>query len=59
MNEGRPGGQVRIMTDQREAAILAGFSKAETLQLLSYLHRLLDNSEKLEQISEQGLSGGE
>lgn len=51
--------RIRIMTDQREAAILTGFSKAETLQLLSYLHRLLDNTGKLEQINEQGLNGSE
>ena len=51
--------RIRIMTDQREAAILTGFSKVETLQLLSYLHRLLNNAGKLEQINEKGLNGSE
>ncbi|HBR97495.1 MAG TPA: MarR family transcriptional regulator [Gammaproteobacteria bacterium] len=43
------------MTDAREAAILAGFSKAEVFQLLSYLHRLSENTRKLEQIAAEGI----
>ncbi|WP_136440924.1 MarR family winged helix-turn-helix transcriptional regulator [Pacificoceanicola onchidii] len=48
--------RISEMTDAREAAILAGFSKAEVFQLLSLLHRLSENSEKLEKIASEGLS---
>lgn len=47
--------RISKMTDAREAAILDGFSKAEVFQLLSFLHRLSDNTEKLEQIANEGM----
>ena len=47
--------RISKMTDAREAAILEGFSKAEVFQLLSFLHRLSDNTEKLEQIASDGM----
>lgn len=39
--------KVHEMTKMREATILNGFSKAETHQLLSFLHRLSDNADAL------------
>ncbi|MDG2090425.1 MAG: MarR family winged helix-turn-helix transcriptional regulator [Gammaproteobacteria bacterium] len=46
--------RVYEMTKIREAAILKGFSKAESHQLLSYLHRISENAEVLVEIAEQG-----
>lgn len=42
------------MTDEREKAILSGFSKAEVFQLLSFLHRLSENAQELKRIAEDG-----
>lgn len=47
--------RISMMTDEREAAILDGFSKAEVFQLLSFLHRLSENTEKLERIASEGM----
>lgn len=49
--------RISMMTDEREAAILDGFSKAEVFQLLSFLHRLSENTEKLERIASDGMPG--
>jgi len=48
--------RVHQMTKEREEAILNGFSKAERFQLLSFLHRLFENTEALKQIAEHGTS---
>lgn len=47
--------QIHQMTKQREGAILNGFSASEVFQLLSMLHRLSENSTRLETIANQGL----
>lgn len=47
--------RVHVMTKEREAAILDGFTKAERFQLLSLLHRLSENSKNLEAIATEGL----
>lgn len=46
--------RIHAMTQKREAALLKGFTKAETFQLLSFLHRLLDNAEDLKRITDEG-----
>ena len=42
------------MTEKREKAIVDGFTDAEKFQLLSYLHRLSENVDKLKWIAETG-----
>ncbi|MEO1192206.1 MAG: MarR family winged helix-turn-helix transcriptional regulator [Pseudomonadota bacterium] len=46
--------RICVMTGKREAALLKGFSKAETFQLLSYLHRLFENADELKRIARDG-----
>lgn len=47
--------QVHRMTKIREKSLLRGFSKADVFQLLSYLHRMLENVGDLEQIADEGI----
>lgn len=50
--------RIHAMTKKREGALLKGFSKAETFQLLSFLHRLLENAEELKHITDEGDGAG-
>ena len=47
--------KVHEMTKLREATILKGFSKAESHQLLSFLHRLSDNADALLDLVDNGV----